>query len=530
MDRKKTWKQIGILCLAGAITFGIWGCNTTKNHTTSDSESNSDTGSAVSEAIEEVYTAKKNIDADQVDKAEIVYAKANADGSIQEVRVETVLKNNGGLDDITDVSDLTDIRNTEGDEEYTRNGSRLNWENHGEDISYKGSASAELPVSVSVSYELDGTEITPQELIGRSGHVKIRFDYENHVKETVTVNDTEYEAPVPFVFLSAVTLDKDKFINVKVNNGEVLSMDGALFAVGYALPGVSDTLGLEEFEMTEDMEIPEYVELEADVTDFELEFTETIVVNGFFSNLEEEDLADFRESGDSMDELSDASDKIVSGTQTLYDQMVLYQGYLNQYFDGVNELQSGTESLETAMGTLSEQGSTLNQSVQTLNQGINSYAGAYQEMMTMVEQYGDELPPEVMAALEQLGTSADTLAESSNQVAGGVSAYTDGVTQAYGAATAIHSGAKQLADSGTQLREGMSGLVTGTNTLLSGIRSFDQDGIEELTKMFGEDLQTILDKVEALKKADESYINYGGIEDGKTGFVVFMIETEELVK
>lgn len=131
-------------------------------------------------------------------------------------------------------------------------------------------------------------------------------------------------------------------------------------------------------------------------------------------------------------------------------------------------------------------------------------------------------------ATEEVYTAKENI--DADQVAGGVSAYTDGVTQAYGAATAIHSGAKQLADSGTQLREGMSGLVTGTNTLLSAIRTFDRDGIEELTKMFGEDLQTILDKVEALKKADESYINYGGIEDGKTGSVVFMIETEELTK
>lgn len=523
-------KQIGTLCLAGAILFGTWGCNTAPDNTSSDSASNSHNDSAVSEVIEEVYTAKENIDEDQVDKAEIVYAEANADGSVQEVSVETILKNNGGLDDITDVSNLTDIRNTEGDEEYTQNGNQLVWENHGEDISYKGTSSQELPVSVSVSYELDGTEIEPQELIGKSGHIKIRFDYENNVKETVTVNDTEYEVVVPFVFLSAVVLDKDKFMNVEVNNGKVLSMDDSQFAVGYALPGVQDFLELEDFEMTEDMEIPEYVELEADVTDFELEFTETIVVNGFFRNLEEEDLADFRESGDSMDELSDASDKIVSGTQTLYDQMVLYQGYLNQYFDGVNELQAGTDSLETAMETLSEQGETLNQGVQTLNQGMNSYASAYEETMTVVEQYGDELPPEVLAALEQLGTSADALAESSNQVAGGVSAYTSGVTQAYGAVTAINTGAKQLADSGVQLREGMSGLVTGTNTLLSGIRTFDRDGIEELTKIFGDDLQTILDKVEALKKADESYINYAGIEDGKTGSVVFMIETEELTK
>lgn len=278
------------------------------------------------------------------------------------------------------------------------------------------------------------------------------------------------------------------------------------------------------------MDIPDSLEIEADVTEFELEFTETIVLNGFFENLEEEDLQEFRDSGNSMNELSDASGQLVSGTQALYEQMVLYQEYLNQYFDGIKELQDGTTALETAMGTLSEQGETLNQGAQALNQGVTSYAGAYQETMGMIEQYREDLPPELVVALEQMGTGVDAMAEGSRQVADGVSAYTGGVTQVYDGMSAMSSGVEQLATSQTQLREGMAGLITGTNTLLSGLRQFDRDGIEELAKMFGEDLQTILDKAEALKKADEGYINYSGIEDGKTGSVVFMVETEELKK
>ncbi|MDE7366532.1 MAG: hypothetical protein K2N24_04155 [Lachnospiraceae bacterium] len=532
MDMRKRIKakQIGALCLAGTMLFQIWGCSGNPDQTVSDSKAGSGNDSAVSEGTEAVYTAKEYIDENQVDKAEVVYARADATGSVQEIRVEAVLKNHGGLEDITDCSNLTDIRNTEGDEEYTQNGNRLIWENHGEDISYKGNASEALPVGVSIRYELDGKEIAPQELIGKSGHVKLHFDYINNQKEIVTVNDTEYEVVVPFIFISAVALDKDKFINVTVSNGDVLSMESGLFAVGYAVPGIQEVLGFEDFELTEDMKIPDSLEIEADVTEFELEFTETIVLNGFFGNLEEEDLQEFRDSGDSMNDLSDASTQLVSGTQTLYEQMVLYQGYLNQYFDGVEELQDGTAALETAMGTLSTQGETLNQGAQALNQGVVSYAGAYQETMGMVEQYREELPPELVYALEQMGTGVDAMTEGSRQVADGVAAYTGGVTQVYDGLSAMSSGVEQLTASQTQLREGMTGLVTGTNTLLSGLRQFDREGIEKLSKMFGEDLQTMLDKVEALKKADEGYMNYSGMEEGKTGSVVFMIETEELKK
>lgn len=529
MRKKKMIKPVSALCLAGVILLSAWGCSSAVDETVSDGKAASGNSSAVMEETE-TYTAKAYIDENQVDKAEIVYVRADAAGAVREIQVEAVLKNNGGLEDITDCSGLTDIRNTEGDEEYTQSGNRLVWENHGEDISYKGNASEPLPVEVSIRYELDGTEIAPQDLIGKSGHVKIHFDYVNNQKEIITVNEEEYEVVVPFIFLTAVALDKDKFMNVTVSNGDVLSMESGQFAVGYALPGIQEVFGFEDFEMTEELELPDSLDIEADVRDFELEFTETIVLNGFLENLEEEDLQELRDSGDSMDDLTSASDALVSGTQTLYDQMVLYQGYLNQYFDGVKELQSGTEALETAMGTLSQQGTTLNQGVQALNQGIASYAGAYQGTMHVMEQYREELPPELVAAMEQMGTGVDAITESSRQVADGVSVYTGGVTQAYEGISAMSSGVKQLAVSQTQLREGMNGLVTGTNTLLSGLRQFDREGIEKLAKLFGKDIQTMLDKAEALKEADEGYINYSGIEEGKTGSVVFMIETEELTK
>lgn len=531
---KKQWLKIGkrltIYGIAGALMLFLWGCADSSADSSSGQDSSTTGGTEVDQIAESVaaYTAKKNIDANQVDKAETVYVKSSADGSVNEVRVDTVLKNNGGLDDIADVSNLDNIRNMEGDEEFTQDGSQITWENHGADITYRGNSTDELPVGVKVSYQLDGKEINPQELIGKSGHVLIRFDYENHTKEKVTINEQEYEVPVPFVFLSMVTFDKDRFVNVEVSSGTVSSQADSTFAIGYALPGVQDALGLGGYELTEDMELPEYVEIEADVTDFELEFTETIVTNGFLADMEDDDLDDLRESGDSMDDLSEASDKLVSGTKTLYDSMVTYQGYLNQYIDGASQIQSGVDGLESGLQTLSEQGTQVSAGAQGLSDGMAAYASGYHDVMQMVQAYGDALPPELTGALEQLGTSADALAKNSADYAAGVNAYTGGVTAAYEGSKQLSEGVDTFVSSGSQLKEGMSGLVSGTNKLLSGIRTFDKEGIKELTKTFGTDLQEILDKVEALKQADRDYVNYAGIADDRTGSVMFMIETEEL--
>ena len=45
--------------------------------------------------------------------------------------------------------------------------------------------------------------------------------------------------------------------------------------IGYACPGLSENLNLSDSELTKDIELPEYVEVTADVTDFELDFTAT---------------------------------------------------------------------------------------------------------------------------------------------------------------------------------------------------------------------------------------------------------------
>ena len=85
-------------------------------------------------------------------KEETVYVKAGADGSIREVTVEGTLQDTGDSPLIADVSYLTDLRNTEGDEAFIQqsDGTVL-WENHGEDIHYKGTSAQPLPVSVRIT-------------------------------------------------------------------------------------------------------------------------------------------------------------------------------------------------------------------------------------------------------------------------------------------------------------------------------------------------------------------------------------------
>ena len=227
-----------------------------------------------------------------VDKAETVYAKADADGTVTETTVEAVLKARDGAT-IEDVAALRDIINKEGDEAYTTGADNaLTWENSGNAITYEGKSDAALPVTTRVTYYLNGMETAPADLAGQSGRVRIRFDYTNHTRETVTVDGQEYTVCVPFAAITAVILDGDKFSNIETDNGKVMELDGTTAVLGTAMPGLADSLRLTEFEPLEDTEIPAYFEVSADVTDFSLDFTATILTPSALDNLDTGDLSE----------------------------------------------------------------------------------------------------------------------------------------------------------------------------------------------------------------------------------------------
>ena len=79
-------------------------------------------------------------------------------------------------------------------------------QNSGSAITYEGKSDAALPVTTRVTYYLNGVETAPDDLAGQSGRVRIRFDYTNHTRETVTVDGQEYAVSVPFTAITAVIL------------------------------------------------------------------------------------------------------------------------------------------------------------------------------------------------------------------------------------------------------------------------------------------------------------------------------------
>ena len=338
--------------------------------------------------------------ASDADKSETVYVKADASGTINEIKVQTDLKNNGTSKEIKDFSTLKDIKNTKGNESFTQSSDgTITWENKGEDIHYEGTSTEELPVNVKIRYTLDGKSIQPKDLSGKSGKLGIRFDYENTTEENVTVNGEEMTSPVPFAVISAMILPEDTASNIQVTNGKIFTMNDQSVVVGYACPGLKDSLKLTDYEPTKDVSIPESVEVTADVTDFEMDFTATVVSSGLFEDLEEDSFDDMEDAADSLQELGDASGKLADGAAQLLGGASTYQTYLGQYVDGVSQLAEGTDTLDDGVTALNENSGKLVSGASSLQNGLEQLNSA---LSVQISTDSGSLPSaETLSALQE---------------------------------------------------------------------------------------------------------------------------------
>ena len=294
----------------------------------------------------------------EVDKEETVYLISDANGEIQDTIVDEWLKNPEGKDEIKDVSKLTDIENVKGDETFSQEGTKLTWQAGGSDIYYQGHTAETAPVSVKATYYLDGKETTPEDIAGKTGHVKIRYEYQNAAKDG--------EVYTPFVMATGMTLDMDGFVNVTAENAKVISDGSRYIVVGYGMPGLTESLGLEE----EDIELPDYFEVEADAVDFNLGMTITVAS---VETLGEEDI----NLSDTEKEINDLAGEYQDGMDSLVEGISEYTNGVDKVNDGVDKLNSGSETLYSGAGALKSGMDSAASGTEDIKDGLDSaYSGS----------------------------------------------------------------------------------------------------------------------------------------------------------
>lgn len=286
-------------------------------------------------------------------KDETVYVLANAEGEAKRVIVSDWLTNPDGEKDLADATTLKDAKAVKGSA-FLKDGVWYNAD--GADVYYQGDAEDALPVNLTVSYTLDGEAKTAAGMTGKSGRVTIRV--------ACDVKETKDGVKVPFAALTAALLDNDVFTNIEVTNGKFLDDGDRTVVVGWALPGLQETLKLDAETVT----LPEYVEISADAKNFEAPTTLTVVTNELFSAVDVDSI-DATELTENINKLKDGMAQLKDGASRLADGVSALKDGAKTLADGATELKNGAEALKEGANPLGDGVSQLNDGATALETG-----------------------------------------------------------------------------------------------------------------------------------------------------------------
>lgn len=312
------------------------------------------------------------------EKDETVYVIAGSDGSPEKIIVSEWLKNTEKAAKLEDSSELKNIKNVKDNAKYVIDKDNMKvWTAEGKDVYYQGEIDKKLPVDISVSYTLDGKNVSAKELAGKSGRVTIKYSYKNNEARTVNVDGQSLTMYVPFSVVTGLVLDDKAFSNVEVTNGRVINDGKRNIVMGFALPGMKENLG----DAANSLNLPETFEVTADVKNFSVETSISVVSSELFANVSSDKLSSLDGIKSQLDEFANSANKLADGSSQLYDglgtllekageiktrTLKLYRGAVSlndgakQFSEGTGELYKGTTELNEGLQALSSKSEQLN--------------------------------------------------------------------------------------------------------------------------------------------------------------------------
>ena len=506
----------------------------------------------------------------ETDKVEMVYVSGDAYGGVEKIEVETTLKAKED-GELKDVNVLNNVINTSGDEDHDVEDDTLVFENHGSDITYKGNINKDLPVNVKLTYYLDDKEVMVEELAHKSGHLKIVVDYINNTK-------------VPFICLTTMMLS-DKFSNVKVENGKLLSLGDTKMVVLYGEPGLKDNLMLYKVDTFDDIKLNDSAYIEADVEDFSLDYTATIISNGLFKEIKDDDLNklssslnDLSDLNDKIDDIKDASNKLKDegnnlkdGVNKLNDAINTLDSGIGEYnanisqigsmIDGISLLASSLDDLlkDASITELKDNVNILTTMLDSIESDLNLIISIKNDVDSNnenidkidINQITDEETKNAVLVLKKIDLSGVDLEKLNdmkndiNDIKNDLSSFNTlkvdtttikeecvGLSSnkelLVGGMNEIANGSSSLKSVINKLNENMPNMTKAISEFSDKMNEAIDDSSDDLNKFSGTDMKNIVNNIKMLKNNDKDYDTFVGKLDGMTSSVSFIIETAEI--
>lgn len=506
-----------VLAAVGAGTYGF------EQKSMSEVKAEEEDTETLKEAAENVLGDTTTESNGETYKDESVYVNADASGKVKKTTVTEWLKNTekGSVDDETT---LEDVENVKGNEKYKEGSDdSIVWESKGKDIYYQGTTDEELPVNMSITYKLDGKEISPKDLAGKSGKLEMTINYENKSKQNVDVDGQQTEMYTPFALATAMMLPTDEYTNVTIDNGKIVSDGDKNIVVGVAFPGLSEDLGLDSSNL--DVDIPSSVTITADVTDVSVGATYTMASANLLDSIGLDDVDSFDDLDDSINKLEDATNQLVDGSKELAEGTNTLNGKSGELISGVDKLADGVTAYTDGVAGVADGANAINSNmalvkngvsaavegtgklaagVSGVQSGLNTVASGINTAVASLNQSSDnikglanqtaltdeekqQIVSKVSAGLDQAGLSEEQKAAVDSAIASAVSAASDGTNTKV--AYAANKYSEGMSGAASQLSAASSALTTvdpanPTATVAGGVAAVSA-GIDELQTKLG---------------------------------------------
>lgn len=401
-----------VLAAVGAGTYGF------EQKSMSEVKAEEEDTETLKEAAETVLGDTTTESNGETYKDESVYVNADASGKVKKTTVTEWLKNTekGSVDDETV---LEDVENVKGNEKYKEGSDdSIVWESKGKDIYYQGTTDEELPVNMSITYKLDGKEISPKDLAGKSGKLEMTINYENKSKQNVDVDGQQTEMYTPFTLATAMMLPTDEYTNVTIDNGKIVSDGDKNIVVGVAFPGLSEDLGLDSSNL--DVDIPSSVTITADVTDVSVGATYTMASANLLDSIGLDDVDSFDDLDDSINKLEDATNQLVDGSKELAEGTNTLNGKSGELISGVDKLADGVTAYTDGVAGIADGANAINSNMALVKNGVSAAVEGTGKLATGVSgvQSGlNTVASGINTAIDNLNKSSENIKGLANQTA-----------------------------------------------------------------------------------------------------------------
>lgn len=503
-------------------------------------------------------------------KKETVYSNLDYYGKVDNTIVTNHIYNEE-LGDLEDETELTDIININGKENFKLDENKITWQLEGKDIFYRGKTNKVLPIETEINYYLNDKKIKVEDLVGKEGNVKIVFKFKNNISNLVQINGNFETLYTPFVVTIGTIIDENSS-NISISNGKVVNTGTKNMVVGLSSPGLYESMNIESLKNLDEITLSYYT------TNFKLN---NIYIVATPKILDQADLNIF----DKMDELSsnvynlknnmdliesstkdlesgisslgEGSNTITTNLKNVLDSLELLQ---NGSIDLDNGLKLALNKLELAKSSLTEEdleGSLSNllqlknaniSAIEKLKQANSTIESIYtnymldkvtevdvtdQNLLTVKKTYesnlslitllekNNEAIDKTISSLTDISLKIDTLI---TELSNGLNELKQGSSKISNGLTELTSGVEKLHNGMNELNDGVIKLNDGTKKLSDGISEFNSKGIRNLYN-YSIRINSYSNKAESLINLANNYKGYSSNNSDNTLFISMVKST-----